>query len=124
QMNGGAQSAGCRTKSGEFWFPSVKGAVRIDPKELRVPPPAPVLIESIMLDERPIPITEDVTIGPGRGKLEIDYTSPNLLSPDRVTFKYKLEGFDESWTPSPKRRAAYYTNLPPGRYRFHVMARD
>ena len=124
QMNGGAQTAGCRTRSGEFWFPSVKGAVRIDPRQLRVPPSAPVLIESMAADDQAIPVSGAVTILPGRGKLEIDYTSPNLLSPDRVTFKYRLEGFDDSWTPSPRRRAAYYTNLPPGKYRFHVVARD
>jgi signal transduction histidine kinase/ligand-binding sensor domain-containing protein len=124
QMNGGWQTAGCRTRSGEFWFPSVKGAVRIDPRQLRRMPSAPVLIESILADDRPVPISGAVTIPPGRGKLEIDYTAPNLLSPDRETFKYMLEGFDDTWTPSPKRRAAYYTNLPPGKYRFRVEARD
>jgi ligand-binding sensor domain-containing protein/signal transduction histidine kinase len=124
QLNGGGQGAGCRTRSGEFWFPSVKGAVRIDPEQRRTPPSAPVRIESIEADDRPLPLSGEVLIPPGRGKLEIDYTSPNLLSPDRVTFKYKLESFDDSWTPSPKRRAAYYTNLPPGRYRFRVLARD
>jgi ligand-binding sensor domain-containing protein/signal transduction histidine kinase len=124
QMNGGVQSAGCRARSGAFWFPSVKGAVRIDPGQLRVLPPSPVLIESIIADDRPVPLSHNVMIPPGRGKLEIEYTSPNLLSPERVTFKYRLEGFDDSWTPSPQRRAAYYTNLPPGKYRFRVAARD
>ncbi|MES1256992.1 MAG: ATP-binding protein, partial [Acidobacteriota bacterium] len=124
QMNGGTQSAGCRTRDGEFWFPSVKGAVRIDPGQFRIPLAAPVLIESVVADDRPIPISSRIVIPPGRGKLEIDYTSPDLQSPDHVTFRYRLEGFDEAWTPSPKGRAAYYTNLPPGHYRFHVVARD
>ncbi|MDQ1473815.1 MAG: hypothetical protein QOJ99_5295, partial [Bryobacterales bacterium] len=124
QMNGGVQPSGCRTRSGQFWFPSVKGAVRIDPLQLRVGPVLPVLVESVMADDRPVPISGSISIPPGRGKLEIDYTTPDLLSPDRVTFRYLLEGFDESWTPSPRGRAAYYTNLPPGHYRFHVVARD
>jgi signal transduction histidine kinase/ligand-binding sensor domain-containing protein len=124
QMNGGWQTAGCRTRSGEFWFPSVKGAVRIDPRQLRRAPSAAVLIESVLADDRPVPVAGEVVIPPGRGKLEIDYTAPNLRSPDRVTFKYRLDGFDDAWTPSPKRRAAYYTNLPPGKYRFQVVARD
>jgi signal transduction histidine kinase len=124
QMNGGWQTAGCRTRSGEFWFPSVKGAVRIDPRQLRRMPSAPVLIESVQADGRPLPVSGQVVIPPGRGELEIDYTAPNLRSPDRVTFKYRLEGFDDAWTPSPRRRAAYYTNLPPGNYRFQVVARD
>jgi ligand-binding sensor domain-containing protein/signal transduction histidine kinase len=124
QMNGGMQSAGCQTRDGAFWFPSVKGAVRIDPLQLRVGPVVPVLVESLIADDKPLPISNEIVIPAGRGKLEIDYTSPDLLSPDRVTFRYRLEGFDEAWTPSPKGRAAYYTNLPPGRYRFHVVARD
>ena len=124
QMNGGWQDAGCRTRSGALWFPSVKGAVRIDSRQLRRVPSASVLIESILADDRAVPVSGAVTIPPGRGKLEIDYTAPNLLSPDRETFKYMLEGFDDTWTPSPKRRAAYYTNLPPGKYRFRVVARD
>ena len=124
QMNGGMQSAGCRTRAGEFWFPSVKGAVRIDPVQFRVPLASPVLIESVVADDRPVPIAGQVVIPPGRGKLEIDYTSPDLLSPDHVTFRYRLEGFDDTWTPSPKGRAAYYTNLKPGKYTFHVIARD
>jgi ligand-binding sensor domain-containing protein/signal transduction histidine kinase len=124
QMNGGTQSAGCRTRAGVFWFSSVKGAVRIDPRQLRAQVASPVLIESILADDSPIPLGKDITIPPGRGKLEIGYTAPDFLSPDRVTFRYRLEGFDVNWTPSTRGRAAYYTNLPPGRYRFHVVARD
>lgn len=124
QMNGGTQSAGCRTRSGVFWFASIKGAVRIDPAQVHVPVASPVLIESVLADDRPLPLTQEIVIPPGRGKLEIDYTSPDLLSPDHVTFRYRMEGFDETWTPSPRGRSAYYTNLPPGRYRFHVVAHD
>ena len=124
QMSGGMQSAGCITGSGELWFASVKGAVHIDPLQLRRMPPAPVLIESVVADGQAFPLSGDFRIPPGRGKLEIDFTSPNLLSPERVTFKYKLEGFDDAWTASARSRAAYYTNLPPGQYTFHVVARD
>lgn len=128
QMSGGMQPAGCITSSGELWFASVKGAVHIDPLQLRRTPPAPVIIESVVADGQSFPLSGplsgDFKIPPGRGKLEIDYTSPNLLSPERVTFKYKLESFDDAWTSSTRSRAAYYTNLPPGRYRFRILARD
>jgi ligand-binding sensor domain-containing protein/signal transduction histidine kinase len=124
QMNGGVQSAGCRTESGEIWFPSVKGAVRIDPKQLHLTPAAPVLIESLSVGDQPIPITPGMSIPPGQGKLEIAYTSPTLRSPDRITFKYKLENFDKDWMAAPKRRVAAYTNLSPGKYTFRVVARD
>jgi ligand-binding sensor domain-containing protein/signal transduction histidine kinase len=123
QMNGGIQPAGCRTASGDLWFPSVKGAVRIDPNELRAGHSPPVLIESMLADDSPISLAE-ASIPPGRRKLEIHFTVCNLGSPERITFKYKLEGFDEAWAPASNRRVAYYANLRPGNYRFRVMAAD
>jgi signal transduction histidine kinase len=124
QMNGGVESAGCRTASGEIWFPSVKGAVRIDPRQLHLTPAAPVLIENLSVGDHSLTMSPEMKIPPGQGKLEIAYTSPTLRSPDRITFKYKLEGFDKDWTAPPKRRVAAYTNLPPGNYTFRVAARD
>lgn len=124
QMNGGAQPAGCRTAAGELWFASVKGAVRIDPGQLRNSRPAPVIVESILADERPMGISGAVRVPPGRGKLEIHYTACNLQSPERLSFKHILEGFDEGWTPGSSHRTAYYTNLPPGHYVFRVVATD
>ena len=124
QMNGGFQSAGCKTRSGELWFPSVKGAVRINPAQVPARRPMPVLIERVLAGDRPIPLPGDIVIPPGRGKLEIDFTACNLAAPQRESFRYKLEGFDETWTSASRTRAAYYTNLPPGRYRFRVLASD
>ena len=124
QMNGGIQPAGCRTASGDLWFPSVKGAVHVDPGELRSSPSPPVLIESMVAGDAPIAIAKDTRIPPGRRKLEIHFTVCNLGSPERIAFKYKLEGFDEAWAPASKRRVAYYTNLRPGNYRFRVIAED
>ena len=124
QMNGGAGSAGCRASTGELWFPSVKGAVRIDPKQIRVTHPSPVLIESMTVDEQPIPLSGEIRIPPGHGKLAIEYTACSMLSSDRIRFRYQLEGFDPDWTTADSHRTAYYTNLPPGRYRFRVIAMD
>src|SRR5208282_5018925 len=50
------------------------------------------------------------------------YTCLSYVSPLRITFRYKLEGFDRSWIDAGSRRQAFYTNLPPGRYRFEVQA--
>ncbi len=124
QMNGGIQPAGCRTIAGELWFPSVKGVVRVDPKQLRASTLSPALIESMLVNGRPIPLSGEVRIPAGRARLEIQYTASNLLSPERIAFKYKLEGFDKEWTAATARRTAYYTNLPPRAYRFRVLASD
>src|SRR6185295_14002141 len=75
-------------------------------------------------DERQVPVTGPIRLAPGQGKLEIHYTALNLLSPERISFKYRLEGFEDSWTETSTRRVAYYTSLPPGSYRFQVIASD
>lgn len=124
KMKGGLQSAGCRTNDGKLWFPSAKGAVRIDPAELHASSPSPVIIEAIFADEKPVPLNALIRIPAGETKMEIDYTACVLRSPERITFKYKLEGFDKDWTPASNRRVAYYTNLPPASYRFRVAAMD
>lgn len=122
QMNGGVQTAGCRTSGGELWFPSANGIVRIDPRRLPASNSPPVLIERLLADETPIGAGRQVPAG--TRKLEIDFTACDLASPERLRFKYKLDGFDERWTTASGRRAAFYTNLPPRDYRFRVMAME
>ena len=70
----------------------------------------------------PAPIAHEFRVGPGAGKLEVHYTAIRLRSPERTRFKYWMEGFDPEWTDAGQRRIAYYTNMPPGDYRFHVVA--
>lgn len=122
QMNGGVQPAGALLASGELWFPSAKGAVRIEPNgpDRRIAPPA--LIEQVLADDRAAPFSKGLILDPGQGKLEIHYTAIRLRSPDRIRFKFRMEGFDQDWTDAGQRRVAYYTNLPAGNYRFRVVA--
>lgn len=124
QMNGGLQPAGARSGSGDLWFPSLKGAVRIDPAKLPSRESMPVLIEQVMAGDRSISLENNIVIPPGQPKLEIAYTVCNLTAPSRLSFRYKLEGFDDHWVSALRNRAAYYTNLPPGHYRFVVEATD
>ena len=122
QMNGGVQPAGVLRRNGELWFPSTKGAVRVFPELPERGRPPPVLIEQILVDDRPVPLSSQLLLPPGDGKVEVHYTAIRLRSPERIRFKYWMEGFDHDWTAAGQRRVAYYTNLPPGRYRFHVVA--
>ncbi|HYC89829.1 MAG TPA: two-component regulator propeller domain-containing protein [Thermoanaerobaculia bacterium] len=57
-------------------------------------------------------------------RLEVRYTVPVFVAPKRIRFRYRLEGYDDDWVEAGDRRVAEYTNLPPGRYRFHVEATD
>ena len=124
QMNGGTQPAGAQTASGDLWFASVKGAVRVNPNNAPQRRMLPVLIEKIVADSRTIPLSSPIAIPPGHGRLQIDFTLCDLVSPQRVSFRYKLENFDENWTPALRARSANYTNVPPGNYTFHVVATD
>jgi ligand-binding sensor domain-containing protein len=122
QMTGGVQTAGVITSTGEVWLPSAKGAVRIVPEPPERRTPVSLSIEQVIADGRPVPSATELTLPPGDGKLEIHYTSIRLGTPERVRFKYWMENFERDWTLAGQRRVAYYTNIPPGSYRFHVAA--
>ena len=124
QMSGGFQPAGGRTIEGDLLFPTVKGVVRIDPRKIPNRRTMPVLIESILAGGRPVPLSGPITVPPGRGKVEIDFTLCDLVAPQRVTFRYKMSNFDDNWTYALHTRSAVYTNLPPGKYEFQVVATD
>jgi signal transduction histidine kinase/ligand-binding sensor domain-containing protein/ActR/RegA family two-component response regulator len=112
-----------RIASGTVWFATTAGVVRVDPARLQFNPlPPPVVIEDVIVDGRSTQAAGDVTHPPGNGDLEIRYTALSFVNAHAVRFKYKLEGFDQDWLDVGARRAAYYTNLPPRRYAFKVIA--
>jgi diguanylate cyclase (GGDEF)-like protein len=122
QCNGGSAPSGCRDRDGALWFPTIAGLVRIDPKAAEVEMPPPVVIESILADGRPVPLTGSISLPAGRGDLEFRFTANSFINSDRVRFEYQLEGYDRGWTHGGSRREAFYTNIPPGRYCFRVRA--
>ena len=119
----GHQPSGVRTRDGRLWFATAKGVVVIDPRHLRhnslVPP---VVLEEVLVDGVTVPAENGFVLRPGSKKLEFHYTALSLQIPDRVHFKYQLEGYDQDWVDAGSQRVAYYTNLPPGKYRFRVIA--
>jgi ligand-binding sensor domain-containing protein/signal transduction histidine kinase len=119
---GGTQSSGCITATGDVWFPSSRGPIHVLPTQRAELPPPPVRIESILADGSPISLTGPMRLPPGTGRLEFTYAPIQLRSQDGVRFRYRLEEFDRDWTAPTASRAAEYTNLPPGNYRFRVQA--
>ena len=119
--NGGNIPAGWLASDGKFWFPSIKGAIMIDPQVSELPAP-PVYIEEAFLGGQQIESATKIEVAPDIDNLEIHYTGLNFTKPEQVKFKYKLEGFDQDWVEVGTRRAAYYTHLPAGNYRFLVTA--
>ncbi len=123
ECNGMIQPAGWKTRDGRLWFPTLKGAVAIDPGRLESNPlPPPVVIEEIIVDHREMRPPFRLPLSPGTERIEIHYTGLSFLVPGRVRFKYRLEGFDTGWEDVGTRRVAYYTNIPPGYYTFRVIA--
>jgi PAS domain S-box-containing protein len=123
EFNGSSQPAGWAARDGRLWFPSIKGAVVVDPAALRPNPLAPpVVLEQVRIDRQLVPGGGTFTAGPGAGELELRYAALSFTTPARIRFKYRLDGFDADWRDATDRRAAYYTNIPPGRYTFRVMA--
>ena len=124
QMFGGVQPAGCRRSSGELWFPSVRGAVKVNPARLPERASGPAVVEGIWVAGKPLPLTREVDLAPRHGRLQIDFTACDLVAPQQLSFRYKMEGFDDSWNTATHTRSAFYSNLPAGRYRFRVIAEN
>ncbi len=120
---GPAQPAGSKGKDGRLWFPTIQGAVSIDPDNNQTNPlPPTIVIESLTTRDATYSGAQPVTLDPGTERIEIHFTALSFLVPKNVRFRYMLEGFDTAWSAETSGRVAYYTNLPPGRYVFHVIA--
>lgn len=112
-----------RSADGKLWFSTAAGTVGFDPATLaRNPLAPPVAITALKGDGVDYPIRDAVRLAPGTGTLEIDFTALGLRAPERMRFRYRLEGADAGWQEPERRRSAHYTNLAPGRYRFQVLA--
>jgi len=125
ECSGNVQPSAWKSRDGRLWYPTVAGVAVVDPQRLPVDltPKTPKL-EQVLVDKKPVSIHRaGIVLPPGRGELEFRYTAIAFTSPDKLRFKYKLEGFDQDWIDAGPRRIAYYTNIPPGDYRFQVIAR-
>lgn len=123
ECSGGGDPAGWRGSDGKLWFPTIKGVAMIDPGRLRTNSHAPpVVIEQIRIDEQSFAPSERLELPAGTTRFDLYYTAPSFVAPEKVRFKYKLDGFDQDWIDSGTRRIAYYTNLRPGAYTFRVIA--
>jgi len=112
-------------RDGRLWITIVDGMVSdwIDPHHLRHNDLArPVHIQSLFVNGHPRVVRDRTSLPAGVNRLQIDYTAPSLAAPERVMFRYRLDGVDRDWVDAERVRQAVYTNLEPGRYRFKVIA--
>ncbi len=114
-----------QSQGGRLWFATTRGIAWLDPEalqHLRNPMPPAIDITAVSTEAGSQFGKSDLRLGPRVQSLQIDYTALSLVVPDRVLFRYKLDGVDADWQNVGTRRQAFYTKLPPGRYRFHVSA--
>jgi ligand-binding sensor domain-containing protein/signal transduction histidine kinase len=125
ECSSGGHPAALRLSDGSLWFATLKGIARVDPEHMPMNRVAPqVAIEQVNVDDVPQADEAELTVPPGRSHYEFDYAGLSFSAPQKVEYRYQLQGFDPGWVDAGTRRAAYYTNLPHGRYTFRVMARN
>jgi signal transduction histidine kinase/ligand-binding sensor domain-containing protein len=108
---------------GVLWFATRNGVARIDPRKISKNSLAPpVSIRSVSADGKEYVFNTIVSLPALTKDLRVEYAGLSLSIPERVRFRYKLDGWDRDWQDAGSRREAFYTNLPPGMYRFHVTA--
>jgi ligand-binding sensor domain-containing protein/two-component sensor histidine kinase len=125
EFNGGYESCVARTPDGKLWFPSTFGVVMVDPAHLptNAVPPA-IVLERVRIDNMEGIPRAGVEYPPGNGELEFHFVGLSSNAPERIQFRYMLEGFNKDWIDAGTRREAFYTNIPPGEYRFRVLAQN
>lgn len=112
-----------QSTDGRLWFATASEVSSLDPASIarnRRPPPVQVL--SLHVGDVTYPAQPSVNLPLGQRDLRIAYTALGLAMPERLHFRYKLEGLDEQWRDAGNGREAVYTNLAPGDYRFRVIA--
>jgi ligand-binding sensor domain-containing protein/signal transduction histidine kinase len=110
-------------RKGDIWFSMNRGLSVVDPTRAS-PASAPALvhIDGVTVDGNKIDIHDSLRLTGSHRTITFNYIALSLSVPERVQYKYKLEGFDESWSNSVTAREATYNNLSSGSYRFRLMA--
>lgn len=109
--------------SGLIWFSLSSGLSVVDPSRVgRSSAPAIVHINAMAADGSPVELSASIRIPSARQRIAFSFVGLSLAVPERVKFRYRLDGFDHEWSAPVSAGEAIYTNLGPGSYRFHVMA--
>ena len=112
-----------QSPDGRLWFANQNVVQMIDPdhldRNLILPP---VHVEEIIADHKSYPPRDGLRLPALTRNLEVDYTALSFVAPQKVRFRYKLEGHDSEWQDPGTRRQAFYSDLPPANYQFRVIA--
>jgi ligand-binding sensor domain-containing protein/two-component sensor histidine kinase len=108
---------------GRIWFATLKGIAAANSKESPTKASTPqVALERVLIDDHPLSPASAGEVAPGHSRVSFEYAGLSFSSPHKLRYRYRLQGFDQDWINAGTRTTAYYTNLPPGNYVFHVLA--
>lgn len=135
ECTGGSQPTCWKGKDGRLWFTTTKAVVWVDPNHLPRNPVTPkVFVEEIRVDGKETfsnafaatnsfkTLPDNLKLTPGRHYIEFKFTATSFTSPDKVNFKWRLNGLENDWVNGGAKRSVSYSLLPPGNYQFHVCA--
>jgi signal transduction histidine kinase/DNA-binding response OmpR family regulator/ligand-binding sensor domain-containing protein len=119
----GNQPVAQRAPDGSLWFVTRTGIVKVRPQDISLSNNASeATVDKISVDGIGVPLTHDLRLEPGTQNLVIEYAAPSFIRTETLSYRYRLDGFDKGWVEAGTRRAAFYANLPAGRYTFYVAA--
>ena len=125
EMASNSHPSAWRSRDGWLWFATPKGLVAIDPAHFpvnTVPPPVALIRFAADNVDQPLHGDGPLKVQAGHNHFQFDYAGLSFTAPQKVRYRFMLEGFDHQWTEAGVRRSAYYTNIPPGNYTFRVQA--
>lgn len=126
QGNYGHTPAATRTADGRVLLPTKSGVAIIHADRVQTNRIAPrAIIESVAVDNQMVSLgssSKPLSLRPDHHKVQVAYTAPSFIEPEKVRFRYRLEGLDEDWVNADHERSAVYSRLPAGDYQFRVLA--
>jgi signal transduction histidine kinase/ligand-binding sensor domain-containing protein len=120
------QITAIRAHDGRTWFATSAGISVLNPEAdtARMSERADALIDTVTVDDREQPISEDsaLVVAPGQHRITFAFTTPPVPAPEQIRFRYRLSGWDDHWLDAGDAREVSYTALPPGSYTYEVKA--
>ena len=112
-----------KDSNGRIWFSTNRGLSMVDPARASAnSAPALVHIEEVLVDGSALNLGEAIRVSAAKQRTAFRYVGLSLGNPERIRYRYRLDGFDRGWNEPVPNREATYANLGAGTYRFRVMA--
>lgn len=123
ETNGGFQPNASMDRYGKIYFPTMEGVAIVNSREVQINETTPsVYIENLRTIDSTFTQTDQLELNYDTSFLEIAYTAVSFTEPEKVEFKYRMLGLNDTWIDVGNRRSAVYTKMPPGKYTFQVIA--